>query len=107
MRALIYAEPSRFQWFTVATPLPKNCGLTLLDSSRLLFSHLPAGLFDDGLDGASVDEPEEVVSTSAEPPKWKIHHSCRDHRLNNMCTVPVLAELTVIGGRLYRPDTID
>jgi hypothetical protein len=65
------------------------------------------GLFDDGLDSASDDEPEEAVSMSAEPPKWKIHHSRGDHRLNGMCVSPVLAELTGISARLYRPDTVD
>jgi hypothetical protein len=43
------------------------------------------GLFDDGLDSASDDELEETVSTPAEPPKWKIHHSRGDHRLNGKC----------------------
>ena len=37
----VHAKPAMFQWFTVATPSPENCGLTLVASSRLLFSHLP------------------------------------------------------------------
>lgn len=64
------------------------------------------GLFDDGLDRTSDDEPEVAASTSAEPPKWKIHHSRGDHRLNGMCVLPVPAELTVISARVYRSDTI-
>lgn len=39
-RVDLYAH--RFQWFTVSTPAPRNCGQTLIASSRLFFSHLPA-----------------------------------------------------------------
>ncbi|KAG9234019.1 Pyoverdine/dityrosine biosynthesis protein-domain-containing protein [Amylocarpus encephaloides] len=34
-------RPPKFQWFTVATPAPQSCGLTLIASSRILLSLLP------------------------------------------------------------------
>ncbi|KAL1304351.1 hypothetical protein AAFC00_000749 [Neodothiora populina] len=53
-------QPPQFQWFTVATPSPENCGDTLLASSRLLFEHLP--------DSHPLDQLEHLtwtVSTTA------------------------------------------
>ncbi|CAG8983749.1 hypothetical protein HYALB_00009845 [Hymenoscyphus albidus] len=37
----VVPQPPKFQWFTVATPAPQACGMTLIASSRLLFSLLP------------------------------------------------------------------
>jgi hypothetical protein len=64
------------------------------------------GLFDDGLDSASDDELEDAVSTSAEPPKWKIHHSRGDHRLNGTCTPTAVTELTIPSARLHCADAV-
>jgi hypothetical protein len=43
------------------------------------------GLFADDVGPTSDDELDEAESTSADPPKWKIHHARGDHRLNGMC----------------------
>jgi hypothetical protein len=65
------------------------------------------GLFADGLGPVSDEELDEAETLSTEKPKWKIHHSRGDHRLNGMCVLTVRAtDLTIPSTGLHCPDAV-
>jgi hypothetical protein len=65
------------------------------------------GLSAEGLGPLSDEELDEAETSPTEKPKWKIHHSGGDHRLNGMCVLSVRAtDLTIPSTGLHCPGAV-